>query len=71
MKCIGFLMILAFLAIVPAPAPAQAPKAADPWAPLNFLVGDWEGVGTGSPGEAVGGTGFAFGLDKKILIRKN
>lgn len=45
--------------------------AADAWARLNFLVGEWQGVGSGAPGEAVGGTVFAFGLDRKILIRKN
>jgi len=71
MKRIGILMILALLATGLASWSAQAPKPADPWASLNFLVGDWEGVGTGAPGEAVGRTGFAFGLDKNILIRKN
>jgi hypothetical protein len=71
MKRIGILMILALLAIGPASVSAQAPKPADPWARLNFLVGDWDGVGTGAPGEAVGGTGFAFGLDKNVLVRKN
>jgi hypothetical protein len=71
MKRSGFLMILALLAFGPVPSPAQAPKPADPWARLNFLVGDWEGVGTGAPGEAVGGTGFTFGLDKHVLVRKN
>jgi hypothetical protein len=50
---------------------AQASKPQDPWAPLNFLLGEWEGVGTGTPGEAVGGTSFAFDLDKRILVRKN
>jgi len=50
---------------------AQAPKPAESWTPLNFLIGEWEGVGSGAPGEAVGSTSFAFSLDKKILIRKN
>jgi hypothetical protein len=52
-------------------ARAQTVKPPDPWARLNFLVGEWRGVGTGTPGEAVGGTSFAFSLDKKILVRKN
>ena len=55
----------------PAPAQAQAAASADPWARLNFLVGEWQGVGSGAPGEAAGGSTFAFGLDKKILVRKN
>lgn len=50
---------------------AQSSKPADAWTRLNFLVGEWEGVGTGAPGEAVGGTSFSFDLDKKILMRKN
>jgi len=50
---------------------AQASKPPDAYARLSFLVGEWVGVGTGAPGEAVGGTSFAFDLDKKILVRKN
>jgi len=49
----------------------QTPKTADPWARLNFLIGEWQDLGSGAPGEAVGGTSFTFGLDKKVLIRKN
>lgn len=64
--------LLAFLAVGSAAAQAQSsPPAAETWAKLNFLVGEWQGVGSGAPGEAAGGTTFAFGLDKKILIRKN
>lgn len=59
------------LTVRPAASQTKAPAPADPWARLNFLVGEWRGVGTGAPGEAVGGTSFAFGLDKKILVRKN
>lgn len=71
MQRIGILLILAFLAVGLTPVLAQAPKPADPWAGLNFLVGEWQGVGSGAPGEGVGGTSFAFNLDKKILVRKN
>jgi hypothetical protein len=52
-------------------AAPQAGKPADPWAKLNFLIGEWTGVGSGAPGEATGGTTFAFGLDKSILARTN
>jgi hypothetical protein len=53
-------------------ASAQAPApAAPPWAPLQFLVGTWEGVGSGAPGEGRGGCTFAFELDKNILVRRN
>lgn len=69
MKRIGILVLLAFLG--GGDIFAQASKPTDIWARLNFLAGEWEGMGTGAPGEAVGGTSFAFDLDKKILVRKN
>jgi hypothetical protein len=65
------LLTLVAVGVLLAPAWAQIPKPADPWARLNFLIGEWRGVGTGAPGEAEGGTSFAFGLDKKILARNN
>lgn len=69
MKC-STLMILAILAAAVLAWP-QAAKIDDPWTGLNFFIGEWQGMGTGTPGEAVGGTSFAFSLDKKILVRKN
>jgi hypothetical protein len=51
---------------------AQAPApASPPWTPLQFLVGTWEGVGSGAPGEGRGGCTFAFELDENILVRRN
>jgi hypothetical protein len=49
----------------------RSAPAADPWAKLNFLVGEWRGIGSGAPGEGVGGTSFAFELDQNVLVRKN
>jgi hypothetical protein len=65
------LVFSVILVVGSARAQAQGPKPSDPWARLSFLVGEWQGVGSGEPGEAVGGTSFAFSLDKKILIRKS
>ncbi len=75
-------LLLVFLAVLlagwgparsqhPAQAQTQAPASADPWARLNFLVGEWQGVGSGAAGEPTGGTTFAFDLGGKILVRKN
>ncbi len=53
-------------------AMAQAPApATQPWTPLQFLVGIWEGMGSGAPGEGRGGCTFVFELNKNILVRKN
>jgi len=51
---------------------ATSPQDEDPWSAFNFLIGNWTGVGSGQPGEAINGsTTFAFDLDKKIIVRKN
>ena len=44
---------------------------ADPWAKLNFLVGEWTAIGAGSPGQGTGGTTFAFALNRSVLVRTN
>jgi nitrobindin-like protein len=50
----------------------QQPADSDPLAPLQFLVGEWQGQGTGKPGDSTGG-GFTFDYDvqKHVLVRKN
>jgi hypothetical protein len=64
--------ILMALAAMCYPALAQTGTADDPWAPFQFLVGDWSGVGSGQPREVVSGsTSFSFDLGQNILIRKN
>jgi hypothetical protein len=71
MRLFGIVFILASLSASLVPALAQTAKPADPWARLNFLVGEWQGLGSGAPGEGEGGTSFAFSLNRKILVRKN
>lgn len=51
---------------------AQQPAESDPLAPLQFLVGEWQGQGSGKSGDSTAG-GFTFDYDvqKHVLVRKN
>lgn len=40
-------------------------------APLAFLLGDWEGGGSGTPGQGSGGTSFAPRLQDRVIVRTN
>ena len=50
----------------------QQPADSDPLAPLQFLVGEWQGQGSGKPGDSTAG-GFTYDYDvqKHVLVRKN
>jgi hypothetical protein len=41
------------------------------WDNWKFLIGNWEGEGSGKPGEGRGFFSFKFDLEEKILIRRN
>ena len=63
---------------VPQTAAQSAPQGStatqtkpDPWAAWRYLVGEWIGAGTGTPGEATGGFTFGFDLDSAVLVRRN
>jgi hypothetical protein len=53
------------------PLLAQPAMPADRFGSLAFLIGEWIGQGSGSPGEGAGGFSFLPDQDGKILIRKN
>ena len=53
----GTVLALVFVLSGAVLRPGQASPLADPWAKLDSsLVGEWKGIGTGAPGEGVGGT---------------
>ncbi|HEX3553347.1 MAG TPA: hypothetical protein VIA62_08960 [Thermoanaerobaculia bacterium] len=59
-----------------APSATPAPTAAPPtlatgWEPLAFLVGDWEGTGTGAPGASKGGFSFEPQIQGNGLLRRS
>jgi len=41
------------------------------WDKWNWLIGEWIGEGTGTPGRGGGFFAFSLDLDKKILVRKS
>ena len=53
----------------PAPA-AKAPALATGWEPLAFLVGEWEGIGSGAPGAAKGSFSFEPQVQGNGLLRR-
>jgi hypothetical protein len=52
-------------------APAAAPSLPKELEPLAFLVGTWDGGGSGTPGQGSGGTSFAASLQDRVIVRTN
>ena len=54
-------------------AGAQTAKAADPWGPCRFMMGEWIAIeGSGQPGESTsGGFTLTFDLGEKVLVRRS
>lgn len=63
----GFFFVIGV--VLPAVAvQADIPKELEP---LSFMLGEWDAVGTGAPGEALGGTEFDLALQGRVIVRKN
>jgi hypothetical protein len=52
-------------------AQQSAPKAIARWETLQFLLGDWVGKGSGTPGDAAGAYSFYEELNGQILVRRS
>ncbi|MBI5709730.1 MAG: hypothetical protein HZC42_05395 [Candidatus Eisenbacteria bacterium] len=63
-------VLVAVLAVV---AGATTAAAAPPpgWEAWRYLLGEWSAVGSGRPGEASGGFGFATDLEGGALVRRS
>jgi len=48
---------------------AAANAADSPWGAWQFLIGEWQGSGTGNPGQGTGGFTLAHDLGGKVLVR--
>jgi hypothetical protein len=66
----ALVMAFGILDLVAAPS-LHAASLPRELAPLEFLLGDWESGGGGTPGQSQGGTSFAPGLQDRVLIRTN
>lgn len=66
------LRVLALLACLLAAADARAQeKKPDPWAPIRFLVGDWEGTASGEAGSGTVRRSYSFVLKDRFIYEKN
>src|SRR5262245_46540601 len=70
MRLPGFVVVL-MINCVAAHAPTATAGAPEALQALGFLLGEWEAVGVGSPGQASGGFTFAAGLQDRVIVRTN
>jgi hypothetical protein len=59
-------LTIAFALLLALPSFAMEP---DPLQPIRFLVGQWDSVGQGKPGEATGVATFAPSLQGRVITR--
>jgi len=71
MKRIFGIVVLVLLLASTARAPRAQGSAANGWAPLQFLLGEWTGEGTGTEGAGGGGCSFTLDLKDNVIVRKN
>ena len=65
---------LAFLAIalsLDALAQSTETQASDPWAPVRFLIGKWQGMASGHPGEGTVVRQYEFVLRDRFIHETN
>jgi hypothetical protein len=53
------------------PFSARAGSLPKELARLEFLIGAWDGAGSGTPGQGSGGTSFTTGLQERVIVRTN
>ena len=62
---------LTLLLLIASSVMAQTPRRPDAWEPLKFLVGKWEGTGTGQPGVSKVEREYRLVLNDKFLHVQN
>lgn len=64
-------ILLSLLALRSGAALAETPGLAAGWEPLAFLVGEWEGTGSGAPGASKGSFTFEPQVQGNGLLRRS
>ena len=64
-------LVAASPAATPTPTAVSAPPAADPWAQVRFLEGEWTGVAEGEPGVGTVHRSYQFILGHRFLHERN
>lgn len=65
------LLGLACVAVLSAAEPTSTAKKPDPWEPVRFLLGKWEGDSEGEPGKGKSVREYAFVLNGKFIEVRN
>ena len=60
-----------FLLLFPAAQTPQSSSTLDPWAPIRFMAGEWEGESEGEPGKGTVKRTYKFVLNDKFLNEQN
>lgn len=63
-------LAVAFVLLASAALAADSAKP-DPWAPVRFLVGEWEGIAEGQPGKGTVSRMYAFVLANRFIEERN
>jgi hypothetical protein len=64
-------VVMSVFSLIPSVLSAQEPPSLVRWDAFRFLMGEWVGEGTGTPGEGAGGFSFTYDLQNTVLVRKN
>jgi hypothetical protein len=64
-------LIVTILLLIASVGTAQTPSRSDTWEPLRYLVGIWEGTGTGQPGVSKIQREYRLVLNDKFLHVQN
>lgn len=64
-------MLAMWLLIAASSVIAAGEAAPDPWAPVRFMLGNWQGEAQGDPGKGVVQRSYTFVLDNKFVEERN